>query len=153
MLMPKPNYIWNAPKALLQREIGFGAYAGRKQARACEFFGAGFHGSLFSAQKLELLLKLKGHNHYVNCLHFNHSGTRLASGSDDLHIKIWNHTTGKCLTSFHSGHRANVFQAKFLPHAEMDTTFVSSGGDCQIRLNELAPSAEGKYNIWASFLT
>jgi WD40 repeat protein len=51
-----------------------------------------------------------GHDGCVNCLNFNYAGTKLASGSDDLEIKIWNYTVGKLLTSFNSKHRSNVFQ-------------------------------------------
>jgi len=151
---PKPKETWNVPQALLQREIGSGSRAGRKQAQAGELFRAGFYGSLFSAEKLELMLKLEGNQGYVNCLNFNYSGTRLASGSDDLLVKIWNCNSGKCLTSFHSGHRANVFQAKFMPQSGIDTKIVSSGGDCQVRFNEFSTSGEGKQTEYLQhFLT
>jgi len=90
------------------------------------------------------MLKLEGHQGCVNCLNFNYSGTKLASGSDDLDIKIWNCTLGKCITSFHSGHRANVFQARFMPFIGMDTMIVSCARDNQVRLNELSSSGEGR---------
>ena len=91
----------------MRRELGFSAKA---QPQASEIFRAGFYGSLFSAERLELMCKLDAHKGCVNCLNFNYAGTKLASGSDDLEIKIWNYSLGKCITSFQSGHRANVFQ-------------------------------------------
>jgi len=141
----KPQVTWNAAKALLQREIGVGSHAGRKQAQAGELFRTGFYGSLFSAERLEFMLKLEGHKDSVNCLNFNYSGTKLASGSDDHYIKIWNCTLGKCLTSFHSGHQSHVFQAKFMPFVGMDTVLVSSGWDNRVRIHELSSTGEG---IW-----
>ena len=38
------------------------------------------------------------------------SGTLLASGSDDLHVAIWDWQERKMVACFDSGHRSNVFQ-------------------------------------------
>lgn len=109
---PKPKHSWIGPRELLNRELG---YRGKMQPQNAEVFRSKFYGSLFSAERLELMKKLDGHNGCVNCLNFNYAGTKLASGSDDLTIKIWNYGLGKLLTSFQSGHRANVFQVgKFI---------------------------------------
>lgn len=104
---PKPKHLWNGPRELLNREMG---YRGKMQPQVAEVFRSRFYGSLFSAERLELMKKLDGHTGCVNCLNFNYAGTKLASGSDDLTIKIWNYGLGKLITSFQSGHRANVFQ-------------------------------------------
>jgi len=50
------------------------------------------------------------HNGCVNALHFNSSGTRLVSGSDDLNIIVWDWSLAKPLLNYDSGHRGNVFQ-------------------------------------------
>lgn len=112
----KPVHNWNAPKELLRREIGLGC---KLQPQSAELFRSRFYGSLFSAERLELMKKLDGHSGCVNCLNFNHSGTKLASGSDDLLIKIWDYGVGKCITSFKSGHKANVFQVLQLKFYEL----------------------------------
>lgn len=134
LLKPKPKHTWNAPKELLRREFGLPS---RAQPQSAEIFRSKFYGSLISVERLELMKKLDGHHGCVNCLNFNYSGTRLASGSDDLQIKIWNYAIGKCITSFQSGHKANVFQAKFVPFNGIDTMLVSCARDNQVRLNEL----------------
>jgi WD repeat-containing protein 42A len=46
--------------------------------------------SLFCVERFELLCKLDEHQGCVNGLHFNESGTKLVTGSDDLNIIIWN---------------------------------------------------------------
>lgn len=61
-------------------------------------------------ERLELMYKLEKHGGCVNCLNFNTSGTRLASGSDDMNVNIWDWATGRSLLQFSTGHRANVFQ-------------------------------------------
>ncbi|ODN01395.1 DDB1- and CUL4-associated factor 8 [Orchesella cincta] len=136
---PKPKHSWNGPRELLNRELG---YSSKMQPQTAEVFRSRFYGSLFSAERLELMKKLDGHNGCVNCLNFNYAGTKLASGSDDLTIKIWNYGLGKLLTSFQSGHRANVFQAKFLPLVGLDNMIVSCGRDNQVRLTELDETGE-----------
>lgn len=76
----------------------------------------------------------------MNALHFNETGNLLASGSDDLDIIVWNWSArGECdrkRASFDSGHKANVFQSKFLP-LRGDTHIVSTSRDGQVRLSEL----------------
>ena len=69
--------------------------------------------------------------------HFNESGSKLASGSDDLDIFVWDWLRGKKLLSFHSGHTSNVFQSKFLPLTG-DTHIVTTSRDGQVRLAELS---------------
>ncbi|PSN50052.1 DDB1- and CUL4-associated factor 8 [Blattella germanica] len=102
-----------------------------------ELFQQRCYGSLHSVQRLELMYKLEAHHGCVNALHFNNSGTLLASGSDDLNIVVWDWALGKFLVVYNSGHRSNVFQAKFLPLTG-DTHIVSCGRDGQIRLAELS---------------
>lgn len=87
------------------RQFGF---SNRKHGS--ELFEQRMYGSLHSVQRLELMYKLEHHDGCVNSLNFNHSGTLLASGSDDLKICLWNWPVGKLLCSFESGHKSNVFQ-------------------------------------------
>ena len=45
--------------------------------------------------KLQNMRVLDGHTGCVNCLEWNKSGTILASGSDDLSIKLWDPFQGE----------------------------------------------------------
>jgi len=137
ILKPKPKSKWNGPRDLFHREMG---YMSKSQPQCAQIFRSKFYGSLFSAERLELMHQMEGHEGCVNCLNFNYSGTKLASGSDDMQIKIWNYGVGKLITSFNSQHRSNVFQAKFLPLIGLDNMIVSCSRDCTVKLTELNPS-------------
>lgn len=102
-----------------------------------------FIGSSSLVERFELSYELSGHMGCVNALDFNETGTRLASGSDDLDIFIWDWEKRRPAFSFNSGHRANVFQSKFLLFAG-DTHVVTASRDGQVRLAEL--SATGTCN-------
>lgn len=80
------------------------------RCQGAELFQQRCYGSLHSVQRLELMYKLEAHHGCVNALHFNSSGTLLASGSDDLSIVVWDWALGKFLVFYDSGHRSNVFQ-------------------------------------------
>uniref|UniRef100_H2YRQ9 DDB1- and CUL4-associated factor 8 n=1 Tax=Ciona savignyi TaxID=51511 RepID=H2YRQ9_CIOSA len=84
-------------------------------------------------KRLELQWNLDKHNGCVNALHFNQSGTMLASGSDDLQIMLWDWTDKHSapVLSYESGHKSNVFQAKFLRDCG-DSSVVSSARDGQV---------------------
>lgn len=94
-------------------------------------------GDLDLVQRFELAQKLEGHTGCVNAIHFNERGDRLASGSDDLDIYVWDWQKGKKQLSFKSGHTANVFQSKFLPLSG-DTLIATTSRDGQVRLAELS---------------
>ncbi|XP_046648728.1 DDB1- and CUL4-associated factor 8-like isoform X2 [Daphnia pulicaria] len=130
----KPKHKWNALIALTQRNLGTSSHKNMDNA-----FNAKCHGSLRFVQRLELAFKMDCHNGCVNALHFNSSGSRLASGSDDLSIIIWDWSRAEPVVNYDSGHRGNVFQAKFLPLCG-DTHIVSCARDGHIRLAELSPS-------------
>ncbi|KAK6640365.1 hypothetical protein RUM44_012058 [Polyplax serrata] len=136
LLKQKPKHKWFAIPEIINRQVGF---SNKKQGS--ELFQHRMYGSLHSVQRLELMYKLKYHSGCVNSLNFNQTGTLLASGSDDLHICLWDWPLGKPLISFDSGHKSNVFQAKFLPLTG-DTHLVTCARDGQIRLVELDGSGE-----------
>ncbi|XP_064424502.1 DDB1- and CUL4-associated factor 8 [Latimeria chalumnae] len=122
--LPKPN--WYAIPALREREIGSSS---RFIYDAC--------GARGFVQRFKLQYNLELHNGCVNTLHFNQRGNWLASGSDDLKVIIWDWAQKKPVLEFESGHKSNVFQAKFLPNSG-DSTLAMCARDGQVRVAELS---------------
>ncbi|KAF0046629.1 hypothetical protein F2P81_000262 [Scophthalmus maximus] len=124
---------WRAIPSLCSREIG----------RDSRQFVRRVCGARGLVQRLELQGRLEKHTGCVNTLHFNPSGTRLASGSDDLRVVIWDWAVRRAELEFDSGHKSNVFQAKFLPHSG-DSTLAMCARDGQIRVAELSATQRCK---------
>lgn len=93
---------WRAVPSLRSREIG----------RDSQQFVRRVCGARGLVQRLELQGRLEKHTGCVNTLHFNPSGTRLASGSDDLRVVIWDWAVRRAELEFDSGHKSNVFQVQ-----------------------------------------
>jgi len=91
--------------------------------------------SVDMVKRLKLAYKLSGHEGCVNSLHFNQSGSKIASGSDDLNIIVWEWEKNRKMVQFNSGHKANVFQSKIMPG---DLLITSCSRDGQVRLAELS---------------
>ncbi|EJW86723.1 hypothetical protein WUBG_02367 [Wuchereria bancrofti] len=81
---------------------------------------------------------LKGHEGCVNCLQWNASGSLLASGSDDMQIRLWN-VEGKALHCIKSGHMNNIFSVQFLPSGS-DDLLISAAGDSNVRMHSISRS-------------
>nr|XP_039257390.1 DDB1- and CUL4-associated factor 8-like [Styela clava] len=120
---------WKAVQQIQKRELG--CFNQAWQQRVC--------GSTAMVKRLEQQITLDAHKGCVNALHFNQTGTLLASGSDDLDIHIWDwsSTSQEPFISYNSGHRSNVFQAKFMPNSS-DLTVVSAARDGQVRVGYLS---------------
>ncbi|XP_044128275.1 DDB1- and CUL4-associated factor 8 [Bufo gargarizans] len=123
---PLPRPRWKAIRALRQRELG--------SSRRFIYDACGARGFV---QRFRLLHGLEGHLGCVNTLHFNQRGTWLASGSDDLKVVVWDWVKRKPVLEFESGHKSNVFQAKFLPNSG-DSTLAMCARDGQVRVAELS---------------
>ncbi|KAM5290324.1 DDB1- and CUL4-associated factor 8-like [Glossophaga mutica] len=121
--LPRPR--WNVLTALRDRQLGSSA---RFVYEAC---GAGVF-----VQRFRLQYALEGHRGCVNSVHFNQRGTWLASGSDDLTVIVWDWARQQPVLNFESGHRNNVFQAKFLPNCG-DSTLATCARDGQVRVARL----------------
>ncbi|XP_068611719.1 WD and tetratricopeptide repeats protein 1 [Brachionichthys hirsutus] len=87
-------------------------------------------------KRLGLEAELQGHTGCVNCLEWNEQGDLLASGSDDQHAIIWDPFRHKKLTTMHTGHAANVFSVKFLPHSG-DRILVTGAADTKVHVHDL----------------
>lgn len=127
----KPPHKWFICNEVLGRQYGTSSryYNDLFRFRCC--------GSLHMVERLELMYKMERHKGCVNTLHFNQTGTKLVSGSDDLDIIIWDWTVAEPLLVYDSGHRTNIFQAKFMPLSG-DLHIVSCARDGQVRIAELS---------------
>ncbi|XP_074652203.1 DDB1- and CUL4-associated factor 8-like [Tubulanus polymorphus] len=118
-------------RGLLEKEYGYSVR--RSQVLLHEKLSS----NLAMIQRLKLQTKLNKHDGCVNALHFNDKGNLLASGSDDLNIVIWDWAYSKPAIVYQSGHRGNVFQAKFMPYSG-DCHVISCARDGQVRVAELS---------------
>ncbi|XP_059896224.1 DDB1- and CUL4-associated factor 6 isoform X1 [Gadus macrocephalus] len=79
-------------------------------------------------QRLKLEATLNVHDGCVNTISWNETGEYILSGSDDTFLVITNPYNRKVKKSIRSGHRANIFSAKFMPHTN-DQEIISCSGD------------------------
>uniref|UniRef100_A0A7N8YJX5 Ddb1 and cul4 associated factor 6 n=1 Tax=Mastacembelus armatus TaxID=205130 RepID=A0A7N8YJX5_9TELE len=79
-------------------------------------------------QRLKLEATLNVHDGCVNTISWNDTGEYILSGSDDTFLVITNPYNKKVKKSIRSGHRANIFSAKFMPHTN-DQEIISCSGD------------------------
>ncbi|XP_057707823.1 DDB1- and CUL4-associated factor 6 isoform X2 [Corythoichthys intestinalis] len=79
-------------------------------------------------QRLKLEATLNIHDGCVNTISWNETGEYILSGSDDTFLAITNPYNKKVKKSIRSGHRANIFSAKFMPHTN-DQEIISCSGD------------------------
>lgn len=98
------------------------------------------------AEDLDIVNELGGHSGCVNALSWSTSGALLASGSDDTYLNIWAYNPSDLArpftlnTSVSTGHHANIFSVKFMPHSG-DRTVVTCAGDSEVRVFDLEYSA------------
>ncbi|KFQ28162.1 DDB1- and CUL4-associated factor 6, partial [Merops nubicus] len=92
-------------------------------------------------QRLKLEATLNVHDGCVNTICWNDTGEYILSGSDDTNLVISNPYHRKVLTTIRSGHRANIFSAKFLPCTN-DKQIVSCSGDGVIFYTNVEQDAE-----------
>ncbi|KAI9598176.1 WD40-repeat-containing domain protein [Syncephalis fuscata] len=107
-----------------------------------ELFGPGGHpiqfiSNVYSAgslvRRLEKTTELIGHSGCVNALSWSETGRHLLSGSDDAQLCIWDASDYSLVCKIATGHRANIFSAKFMPQTS-DTTITCCSGDGEIRV-------------------
>ncbi|KIW58191.1 hypothetical protein, variant [Exophiala xenobiotica] len=91
---------------------------------------------------LDIVNELGAHTGCVNALSWSTSGNLLASGSDDTYLNIWGYNPAgdskpfSLNTSVSTGHHANIFSVKFMPHSS-DRTVVTCAGDSEVRVFDL----------------
>lgn len=99
-----------------------------------------FADSLAYVQSLTLHSALNVHRGCVNTVSWSENGQYLLSGSDDQTIAITNPFTGKKLVQHVTGHRANIFSAKFLPQSDHQGVVSCSGDGAVLYTNLMAPT-------------
>jgi WD40 repeat protein/serine/threonine protein kinase len=106
---------------------------------------AGFHPNLTGEVHLldvnsgdEIIAPLKGHALWVNTAAFSPDGKRLATGSTDETIKIWDLTTGQEILTLR-GHTAAVGELRFSPDGHR---LMSVSIDGTVRVWDATPVAE-----------
>jgi WD40 repeat protein len=81
---------------------------------------------------------LTGHQQRIRSIVFNASGTKLASSSDDLTIKLWDMEQQSCLQTF-TGHSREIRAVIFIPaSATTSELLVSASDDLTIRIWDTA---------------
>ncbi|XP_066562216.1 DDB1- and CUL4-associated factor 6 isoform X2 [Amia ocellicauda] len=109
------NLLWDVRK----RSIGF------DQPNAVRI---NYLGRREFVQRLKLEATLNVHDGCVNTICWNDTGEYILSGSDDTNLVITNPYSRKVKATIRSGHRANIFSAKFMPHTN-DQQIISCSGD------------------------
>ncbi|KAF9343105.1 hypothetical protein BGX26_006255, partial [Mortierella sp. AD094] len=93
-----------------------------------EIYSAGLDSGnihLYETTNWNRIHTLAGHSGSVNSLSFSATGHRIASGSDDKTVRLWDVDTGKCVRTW-QGHKA-----AYSPKGDQ---IASGGGDLTVRL-------------------
>lgn len=104
---------------------------------------------------LDIVNELGGHTGCVNALSWSKSGSLLASGSDDQHLNIHKYQPDNSTAQFRlettvaTGHTANIFSVKFMPHSN-DRIVVTAAGDTEVRVFDLEYAGESREPTTAS---
>ena len=106
-------------------------------------------------RELDIVNELDGHSGCVNALSWSKSGRLLASGSDDQHLNIHSFQPDHSASQFHlattvaTGHTANIFSVKFMPHHN-DRIVVTAAGDAEVRVFDLEHAGQTRAASHAS---
>ena len=102
----------------------------------------GLYGDKGWVNDLDIVNELGGHSGCVNALSWSTSGRFLASGSDDQHLNIHSYQPHSTVSPFAltttvaTGHTANIFSVKFMPHSN-DRTLLTAAGDAEVRVFDI----------------
>ncbi|CEP09880.1 hypothetical protein [Parasitella parasitica] len=86
---------------------------------------------------MTLRKELPGHTGCINTLEWSSAGDKLLTGSDDTKLNIYlPYENYAIAATIDTGHRANIFAAKFMPQTS-DNIIISGAGDSEIRIFDL----------------
>ncbi|OJD13295.1 hypothetical protein AJ78_06237 [Emergomyces pasteurianus Ep9510] len=117
---------------------------------------AGIYGDKAWIDDMDIVNELGGHIGCVNALSWSTSGELLASGSDDQNLNIYSYQPDSSSapfflnTAIKTGHSANIFSVKFMPHSN-DRTLISCAGDSEVRVFDIEYS--GRASAPSEFAT
>ena len=94
----------------------------------------------FEKSRLELVGTLQGHSNAVNCVSFSPDGTKVASGSNDNTVKLWDVTSGECLQTL-EGHSHFVKSVSFSPDGTKVCLLYTSPSPRDATLSRMPSSA------------
>ena len=80
----------------------------------------------FEKSRLELVGTLQGHSNHVYSVSFSTDGTKVASGSADVKVKLWGVTSGECLQTL-EGHSSWMMSVSFSPDGTRLTCVYENG--------------------------
>eukprot|EP00949_MAST-11_sp_MAST-11-sp1_P002724 g2724.t1 len=80
--------------------------------------------AVFKKLRFECLQTLEGYSSHVKSVSFSRNGTKVASGSSDNTVKLWDVTSGQCLQTL-EGHDRSANSVSLSP----DGTNVAPGSD------------------------
>src|SRR5262245_48211634 len=83
---------------------------------------------------------LRGHKHTITCLAYSRDGSRLASGSKDGTVRLWDAQSGKPLTVMDE-HRDMVVAVAFSPDGKL---LAASSHDTAVKLWDTATGKEAR---------
>lgn len=92
---------------------------------------------------------------HTNRHSWSNSGRLLASGSDDTYLNIYSYQPDSSTspfaltTSINTGHSANIFSVKFMPHSN-DQTLLTCAGDSEVRVFDVEYSFKNTSNAAAT---
>ncbi|CAO0794368.1 unnamed protein product [Mucor circinelloides] len=109
----------------------------RRQYGSTSLFDKQVYADPYIISNMTLERELPGHTGCVNTLDWSSAGDKLLTGSDDTKLNIYlPFENYELQTTIDTGHRANIFTAKFMPHTS-DNIIVSGAGDSEIRIFDL----------------